>query len=344
METENNQTTVKPLKNKKLLYTAIVGVILFCIGAALFVGGMSASGWDAKNLSVLPPYAEKSEEFENLNQAFTLSDRNMRVHIGVSPDDKIRITYFEREKEFYTVTQSDTEIGFTKEWKYNMFERMFFFDTQSPAFTLLLPADYSGSVSVKTTNGTVKAEGITCARLSVESTNASIESIRVTATGELSVYTTNGAAAITDTVSAGNLSVRSSNGNITLSNVSAADIALRTTNGRFTLSDVAAQGKIEAETTNGNITAERVSAEGMLRLKTTNGNINFVRISTQAAVRLESTNGSVQGSILGAQSDFSITSRTTNGANNLPTGTSGGAKNLNVRTSNGRISIEFIAV
>ncbi len=100
---------------------AIAGGALVLLGIIVFVIGMSVLDWDFARLSTRPPYVEKALEFDNDNQSITLDDKDMRIKIGVSPDEKIRIVYYEREKELYEgqYDEGNTDaISFVKKMTY----------------------------------------------------------------------------------------------------------------------------------------------------------------------------------------------------------------------------------
>ena len=129
-----------------------------------------------------------------------------------------------------------------------------------------------------------------------------------------------------------------------------------TTNGGIRLRDVAAHSVV-AESSNAKIESEGVEGDEVI-LKTSNGaneargvTAKRVKIETRNGhlsvesvagddISLSSSNGGISGTIAGTMADYAITSRTSNGKNNLPP-VSEGKKKLEVRTSNARIDIQF---
>ncbi len=133
--------------------------------------------------------------------------------------------------------------------------------------------------------------------------------------------------------------VQSSACDITLSEITADDIDLQLTNGAIKAENVSAN-KINAELTNGDVNIDDVTLE-TLRIISVNAAINAIGIDAND-IELESVNGIISGEIDGDESEYSITSSVTLGANNLPASTNGTTdKTLMVKTINGSIDIDI---
>lgn len=174
--------------------------------------------------------------------------------------------------------------------------------------------------------------------------------------GEADLRTTNGAISVLH-AHAGVLTLRTSNGRITAEDVAAQRVKFATSNGGINLMRIAAKSVV-AESSNARIEAESIAADEVV-LKTSNGanearsiagkqvrietNNGHVKVDDVAGtdIRLSSSNGSITGTIKGRLEDYAITSRTSNGKNNLPV-VSEGAKKLDARTSNARIDVQFV--
>lgn len=117
----------------------------------------------------------------------------------------------------------------------------------------------------------------------------------------------------------GELKVNTSDGRINISQVKASDILLSTSDGRITISEVNCSN-IKAKTSDGSIVVDQLDA-----LK---------------SIALSTSDGSIKGTLCGNVNDYSISSKTSDGSNNLPE-TSGGSKLLKVQTSDGSIKIYF---
>ena len=113
---------------------------------------------------------------------------------------------------------------------------------------------------------------------------------------------------------------------------------ITTSNARIAADDTNAGKMLKMVTSNGSISAVNVSAPKFIA-HTSNGSIKVQGINS-GEITIATANGSIAGTIPGRMEDYAITSKTSNGKNNLPNGTAG-AKKLDVRTSNGSISVDF---
>lgn len=104
--------------------------------------------------------------------------------------------------------------------------------------------------------------------------------------------------------------------------------------------NIPSAGDVTALTYNGSASISGVISNGALDIATSNGRLYLDRISFNSIIA-ESKNGSVSGVLAGSMDDYSISSHTANGSNNLPEEKAGGAKSLDARTYNGRIDITF---
>ncbi|HBL83778.1 MAG: hypothetical protein A2Y17_08445 [Clostridiales bacterium GWF2_38_85] len=284
----------------------IVALILFGIGIALIAVGFAVSGFNFENFSTRPDRTEKTYDtnVESI-KAFILDDSNNSIEFIESTDNKIYITYFESEKEYYNIEKSDSgtlSMEFISELKW--FEYFVFnFSFESTTITVSLPSEFKGSINAKTSNG-----GITMTELAVSddvrlrSSNGTVEATGVDITGDLDVHSSNGKLILTD---------------ITADN-------------------------IIGDTSNGKVDAKNLTAAEDIELETNNGSIYITKINADEQIILKTSNGSIKGSIIGDRRDFEITSHTSNGHNNLPEDQSGGDIYLDVRTSNGSIDIDFV--
>jgi hypothetical protein len=157
--------------------------------------------------------------------------------------------------------------------------------------------------------------------LDVKTTNAMINTGNLHLADDVKLTTTNAVVEV-DTMYAGN------------------SIILKTTNSRIYTADIIVSGDFTAKTTNASVLLYEVSAGGNLEAETTNGTIEIEDISSETAIDLSTTNAVIVGNINGNESDFTITSKTTNADNSLTDG-GNGSKKLNVKSTNGDIEVYF---
>lgn len=177
------------------------------------------------------------------------------------------------------------------------------------------------------------------ARLTVGTSNGSVSVEDVTFAQTLNLHTSNGAIKLEDVNCAQKILCATSNSRITLDDVNVSAARLTTSNGRVTLDDVYAREDVEVVNSNGGIVVEESTVDGLLRLTTSNGRVEL-DAAAAARINIKTSNGGVTGTIKGSREDYTITSSTTNGANQLGN-REGGEKELRVVTSNGAITLDF---
>lgn len=260
------------------------------------------------------------------------TDHRVKLIMG----SQVAVNYEDDPNGRYEVTFE----GGVLELKYILEKRSFFrnffgWRRSGEAVTVELPNSWLGVADIRTTNAAISA-GV--------------------AIGELIARTSNGSIVLEDTT-ARKISGGTSNGAIKLENVTCSDMELSTTNGRIVANDICSsrakltssnasvnvQGATVSDmmlkSSNGGMRVEDLTGE-KLHVQTSNASIKVEDICAQD-ITLITANGSVTGSINGKMGDYAITSKTSNGSNNLPNGTDGRGK-LDVRTANGRIAIEFV--
>lgn len=235
----------------------------------------------------------------------TLREQNTAVELIESPDDQVHLSYIESEKDFYDIDLSNSgALTITYRDGRRWFERIidFSFNRGRPT-VLAVPAGYLGNVSLSTSNATISSPA------------ASMQ-------GELTLRTSNGRVELNQMNLDGPLRINTSNGAVQLRQVAATSVTVQTSNGAVTANDVT------------------TAAETFLR--TTNGHISVASITAGTTIELRTSNGRVEGTIDDQMALFSISSRASNGNNNLPESWAGGPKDLLVTTSNGRIDLRFL--
>lgn len=77
-----------------------------------------------------------------------------------------------------------------------------------------------------------------------------------------------------------------------------------------------------------------------ITVKSDSGNVEFSELNAQNII-IDLSLGHVNGSIIGKQSDFVVTTRSNSGKNNLPIKWGQGSKTLSISTSSGDIDVTF---
>lgn len=294
----------------------IMGLILGGVGYAIATRDDTAGAPGRGNVTRME-YEGAAEDFTSI----VIRDVNNSISLRPSADDRIHITYYDTEYGEYALSESGGTLRL--EWEeVNWYSFNFFWNFSFEETTMIveIPREYAGELQARSTNGRVEAEDLTVnGALELRTTNGTITARRIKSLQECIVDTTNGRVTI-EGAQAPRLTAASTSGVISAENIEADEIDLHTTNGRITLTDAVSKGKLSIRTTNGAIEVAHVDGQD---------------------ITLRTTNSAIRGTLAGKMEDYSITSRTTNGSNSLPNGTSAGARKLDVSTSNGSIKIDF---
>ena len=210
----------------------------------------------------------------------------------------------------------------------------------APTVELSLPRDALVDLQAHTTNCSIKVSD--CQALCQTELKTGNSRIEVSDLSCLSLEcaSTNGRLVLHNIRSRQQLTGRTTNSRIEAGGLrSGGDMKLTTTNSHIEGRDLQSFGSLHLTTSNTGLLAEDCTAKGELRLTTSNGRLEAWR-SEGASVTLKTSNSSIRGQMPGAQTDWAIDSRTSNGKNSLPKQQPGG-RPLSVYTSNGSIDLHF---
>lgn len=219
--------------------------------------------------------------------------------------------------------------------KRSFFRSIFGWRQTQQEVTVELPDGWAGTADISTMNVSIYAS-VAIDTLLLHTTNGSIVLDDVRAS-RISGSTTNGAIKIED-VKFEDMELGTYNGRIVVNGICGSMAKLTSSNATANVQD-ATVNDLFIKSSNGGLRIEDVTG-GKLHAQTSNGSVKVSGINAED-VTLISSNGSISGDICGEMTDYAVTSKTSNGKNNLPNGTAG-ARKLDVRTSNASIAIEFV--
>ena len=326
--------------NKKYL----VAAIMLTMGIVVFLAGFAVAGFDLKNIGTESPYEERYFTADGDVDFIWIKDSNMPIEFRSSDDDQIHILYFENEETRYTIDSENGSLKMRKNTNRKWFHWFFTIDFASwdTKVVVSIPRSYRGTIEVTTSNGRVEFSDIRTEQLTAGTSNARIELRDVGITGDLKLENSNGSVLVNGVSVERDFFAQTSNARISVDKTEIGGNGVcRTSNGVIRVADSTAQS-FDLDTNNGQIDLERMSAASDLSAETSNSDIQLTEADVGRSITCISSNGDIKGSIVGKMEDFSITSDTSNGKNNLPTHTDSGAKEADIRTSNASINIDFV--
>lgn len=330
----------------------ILGLILLVAGVAVFVGGMTAGGWDFSILNTVR-YTQKSYdaegavtsvhiEYSDASIYVEYSETAERVHI----DYPVRLNERDEESAQIEITEEGGTLAVIEhvDWEKNLFQWSL---GNSPAVRVVLPAGQNIALDLYTQNGSVSlnADGEVLPSLSLRSNNGSISvSGTLTVAEDAAFQTDNGSVKVSGVSAAGDLTLRTSNGSMRAENISADSLEARSSNGSLRLTDIAAADSLTAKTNNGAIELLGDITAKMLTVSTSAGDIAMhdgMIDAQEIAMTTELGSIEAEGSAFaGAQSDYTVLVSTGLGDSNISDSV-GGNRKLTLSTGTGDIRVYF---
>ncbi len=330
----------------------ILGLILLVAGVAVFVGGMTAGGWDFSILNTVR-YTQKSYdaegavtsvhiEYSNAAIAVEYSETAETVHI----DYPVRLNERDEESAQIEITEEGGTLAVIEhvDWEKNLFQWSL---GNSPAVRVVLPAGQNIALDLYTQNGSVSlnADGEALPSLDLRSNNGSISvSGTLTVAEDAAFQTDNGSVNVSGVSAAGDLTLRTSNGSMRAENISAANMQAKTSSGSMTLKDISAADALTAEAGAGEIELLGDITAKMLTVSTSAGDIAMhdgMIDAQEIAMTTELGSIEAEGSAFaGAQSDYTVLVSTGLGDSNISDSV-GGNRKLTLSTGTGDIRVYF---
>lgn len=346
------------MKKIKLIVTAaiclVAGLVIFCIGFGI-------ADFEFKNLSSESDYTEKTFDSSEVYNTIVVEDKDSDVDIVKSEDDKFHVSYFENEKKQYEVKEKNNVLSLTVKDKNKWYDSIFNYNYKNRKTTIEVPEAFYGKIVAQTSNSyislsDIKAtdieaitsnddiiiENVTCdGTLTATSSNGSINIDKINIGSEAEFKTSNENISITDVICNGSVTATSSDADIIVDRTQIdSDAKFKTSNDNFEITNTTC-GNLTIDTSNGDVNLSHVLSKGLLKITTSNDDVAFDVVEFGKALDCKNSNGDVEGTIVGEPKDFSITSKTSNGENNLPESFIAGEKVLKIITSNDDIHIQF---
>lgn len=343
----------------------ILGLILLVAGVAVFVGGMTAGGWDSSILNTVR-YTQKSYdaeggvtsvhiEYSNAAISVEYSETAETVHI----DYPVRLNERDEESAQIEITEKDGALTVVEhvdwqdslfQWDIDLFQwdiDLDFGDDSARTVRVVLPAGQNIALDLYTQNGSVSlnADGEALPSLDLRSNNGSISvSGTLTVAEDAAFQTDNGSVNVSGVSAAGDLTLRTSNGSMRAENISAANMQAKTSSGSMTLKDISAADALTAEAGAGEIELLGDITAKMLTVSTSAGDIAMhdgMIDAQEIAMTTELGSIEAEGSAFaGAQSDYTVLVSTGLGESNVSDSV-GGSRKLTLSTGTGDIRVYF---
>lgn len=339
-------------------FFVILGAILLVAGVAVFVGGMTAGGWDFSILNTVR-YTQKSYDAEGAVTSVHIEYSNAAISVEYSEtaetvhiDYPVRLNERGEETAQIEITEKDGALTVVEhvDWQDSLFQwdiDLDFGDDSARTVRVVLPAGQNIALDLYTQNGSVSlnADGEALPSLDLHSNNGSISVSGALTVAESAAFsTTNGSVNVSGVSAAGDLTLRTSNGSVRAENISADSLEARSSNGSLRLADIAAADSLTAKTAHGSVELFGNVTAKMLTVSTSAGDIAMhdgMIDAQEIAMTTELGSIEAEGSAFaGEQSDYTVLVSTGLGDSNVSDSV-GGNRKLTLSTGTGDIRVYF---
>lgn len=274
----------------------IVATSLVLAGLLLFVGIMTALGWNFAKLSTVK-YEISEYEIRETYQNISIKTDTADVVFLSSKSGKTSIVCYEAVKEKHRIEVRDgtlfIELVDTRQW-YDYIGNIGI-NFGSPKITVYLPQGECGTLTLKGSTGDIEIPG----ELAFESMNIAVSTGDVTckasASGAVKIKAGTGDIQVVN-VTAEKLTLTVSTGKITASGIAVAgDVAVNVSTGKSYLTDVTCKNFTSTGNT-GDITMKNVIAEEKMSIERSTGDVKFDRCDA-AEINVFTDTGDVTGTL-----------------------------------------------
>ena len=284
---------------KRSLY---ITLIVFISGIVLFFLGFALLEFDYTKLDTSLPYTEKYYEQElDAIETIEIQSVNHAIIVKPSRDNKIHITYYEKKNSTYQIKKEEHQLTMTNQIDYSFwksFQSMFQGITDGSKQVIVeIPSQYQHDVILKTTNASIKIEdAFSFHSLTMTSTNGSLKGENISSE-ILDIKSTNGSIQLENCQSTSS-NIHTTNGAIKIENSSIQSLMIDSMNGGIHFQNLNVD-KLDAHNTNGGVKGNIKGSKKDYSIHTSkvNGSSNLdnqINTTSKKEIRISTVNGSIK--------------------------------------------------
>ena len=316
-------------KTTKIWLLAAVSLVL--LGSLLFVGVMTACGWNFAKLSTAS-YETKTYEINEPFGDISLTADTAGVVFALSDDGKCRVECYEEINEGYSVAvEKETLVVRSRNQKAWYASIGFHFD--APKITVYLPQTQYNTLTIAGKTGNVEIpETLAFENVAISLSTGNVD-FCASASGAVRITTSTGNIRV-ERATAGAFDLSVATGRVIVSAVNCREnVTVHVSTGVTYLTDLSCKSVVSVGTT-GDISLQNVVATERFSVERSTGRVKFDRCDA-AEIYVKTTTGAVTGSFL---SDKVFVIDTARGSVDVPPTVAGGR--CEIRTSTGDIRIQ----
>jgi len=242
-------------KMKKI--TFITSGILFVLGIIIALITLISIGFDFSKLSRMKGNALVNEQFSISNDTSILLNTTVSdIYVGLSDDEGLHVSYYRNDHFKHETEQSDN--AFMLKESVISWGRPFNdvyqvdFHPQSIDIIILVPLQWSGKLSINTTDGDIHVGNIDAKSIDMITTTGDIRAKEMSSKGDILFNSLTGNLDLKDVYSDGNIIQESKTGDVNLKRINVVNLSLKGTTGNIKFDRLHAQN-IVIDVTTGNV-------------------------------------------------------------------------------------------
>jgi hypothetical protein len=310
---------MKSFADKKVVLIFLLILSGLLLGSALFI--TTGSNWTS--LLTGQPYTEQIYTYDLAAvHDLAVDAQSNNIFLTGSDDASLKISCLKSEADSYKIRLSESgRLSIDCQPNVQFDNGGINWGTQNRTLIIFIPKQFSGTVKVTASSGTIAAAKLQLA-------------------GDVTLTSTSGRQKLTDIISDEPASFETLSGDIDITNgCFNSDCQLATKSGVIKTSATQIAGRLLATSGSGSINLAATGATGNVSLQSNSGAISFSDLGGND-IYLATGSGDISGSILGAADNYAVVTETHNQTENQPT-----AKNsdrlLKISTKSGNINIRF---
>lgn len=306
-----------------LVMTALGAVQEYCIDNNIGFMPFATGDYSERTVDIPAAGIEK----------LVINDTDSKISIVPSDDGDFHVTVRENEQNLYDIDSKNGTAEINGEKTFSLIS----FNMDSSSVSVAVPEDYTGKISVNSSNSRVECSVGT--DIDIENSNGRVELSDI-AKGEAITVKTSNSRISAENIIASELSLTNSNGKIKGENLSVSGrTVLSAENSKVDVEDSSFGSSGSISSDNGSVEISDCFLGNDMTVSSDNGSVHMDDFSFENLL-VKARNGSIHGSAYGEKENYTIKASAKNGSSDIESGGTG-KYILELDSNNGSIDFDF---
>lgn len=306
-----------------LVMTALGAVQEYCIDNNIGFMPFATGDYSERTVDIPAAGIEK----------LVINDTDSKISIVPSDDGDFHVTVRENEQNLYDIDSKNGTAEINGEKTFSLIS----FNMDSSSVSVAVPEDYTGKISVDSSNSRVECSVGT--DIDIENSNGRVELSDIAKGGAITVKTSNSRISA-ENIIASELSLTNSNGKIKGENLSVSGrTVLSAENSKVDVEDSSFGSSGSISSDNGSVEISDCFLGNDMTVSSDNGSVHMDDFSFENLL-VKARNGSIHGSAYGEKENYTIKASAKNGSSDIESGGTG-KYILELDSNNGSIDFDF---